>query len=114
MVKTAKKAAKKTSSGPAKKSKSSSKSKTSSPGKTRERTSVSSSKPTGPPARKLSGEQIESELAGAHKALMEAAFPLNYMLTRRRLNLKAIEAAAAGVADANEKMKLLLTTLRGP
>jgi hypothetical protein len=87
--KTAKKVAKKAS--PAKKSTSSSKSK---------------------PVSKMSGEQIEKELALAHKVLSQAAFQLNYMLSTRRVSPKRIAEATKRAEDAAAYMQRLQSVIQ--
>lgn len=52
------------------------------------------------PAPKMSGEQVEKELAMAHKVLAGAMFQINYMLTTRRVSPKRIAEATQRVADA--------------
>jgi hypothetical protein len=103
----AKTAKKKASPGPTKKSKSSVKSKKSSLAETPKRSVASTSK-TGTGAQpKMSGEQVEKELAMAHKVLVGAAFLINYMLTTRRVSPKRIAEATQRAADAAAYMQRL-------
>jgi hypothetical protein len=60
----------------------------------------------------LTGAEIESQLALAHKINSTAGFELVYMLATRRLNIKRIEAAAASSRAAADHMEALLKLMR--
>lgn len=103
MAKTAKKAAKKAGVASKKTTKENSK-----------RSAVATQKPiaastskTGVPSPKMSGEQIEKELALAHKVLSQAAFQINYMLSTRRVSPKRIAEATEKSAEAAAYMQRL-------
>ena len=105
------KSTKKVSSGTTKKSKSSVKSVKSSPVATPKRSVASTSK-SGQPSPKMSGEQIEKELAMAHKVLSQAAFQINYMLSTRRVSPKRIALAAESAKNAAAYMERLQSVIQ--
>lgn len=53
-------------------------------------------------------------LTVAHKSIAMGGFAINTMLTKRKLNLRLIEEAAEAVNVANDTMRLLVISLRGP
>lgn len=60
----------------------------------------------------LSGEEIEKQLALAHKMLAKASFNITMMLARRRLSPKLIEESAAQTRAASDHMERLVALLK--